>query len=208
MEADQKRKVLVAHDDPLLAAGLTAAFRGHREFDVLLRGSRLVKTADAIVADYENGVRYASTKRELETPVMIVSQEDGEAAIREALDAGVRGYLLIGSPIEVIVNSVRAMLRGGFVIDPVAASKMLRSLNAEPITKRELAVLQLLMHGLSDKQMASRLGIALGTVKCHLKRLRWKLKASNRTEAILIAQHRGLVPRVRTEPSQTTQSAW
>ncbi len=200
MAANSKVTVLIMHDNPLLSAGLAAAFRGDDEFEVIPGSTPPAASAAVVViADFDNGVRLLTAG--LTHPVMIVSHEDGEMAIRQALASGVRGYLLLGSPIASILNGARTIVRGGFVIDPFAASQMLNSLNAERLTKRELDVLGLLMRGLSDKVIASRLGAAAGTIKCHVRQLRKKLKAKSRTEAVLIAQKRGLLAR---EPSPRT----
>jgi DNA-binding NarL/FixJ family response regulator len=150
--------------------------------------------ADVVVADFDNGIKLAASVEQL-APVMIVSEEDGEAATREAFESGVSGYLQSCSSIDSIVNGVRIIANGGVVIDPVVASRVMSDLNAERLTKRELAVLSLLVQGMTDKAIATRLGNAVGTIKCHLKQLRGKLKASSRSEAIVIAQRRGLLPR-------------
>lgn len=195
MAATAKVIVLIAHDAPLLSVGLKAAFHDSEEFEVFVGDTLpLARTASIVIADFDNGVKLAATAGQL-PPVMIVSEEDGEAATREALASGVCGYLLSHSPIDAIVNGVRIVVNGGVVIDPFVAARVLSNLNAERLTKRELAILGLLVQGLTDKAIATRLGNAVGTVKCHLKHLRSKLKAGSRTEAILIAQRRGLLPR-------------
>ncbi len=195
MTTGSKVTVLIAHDSPLLAAGLAAAFRTHEDFEVIVDTAVAAHTADLVVADFDNGVKFARERTRHGLPVMIVSHEDGEAAIRQALESGVLGYLLIGSPVESIIDGARTIVRGGIVIDPYAVSKIMNSLKAEQLTKRELDVLGLLMRGLTDKQIANRLGNAVGTIKYHVKQLRNKLDASSRTEAVLIAQRRGLFPR-------------
>jgi DNA-binding NarL/FixJ family response regulator len=194
MNAHSKVTALIAHDNPLLSAGLAAVFRTGGEFEVIVNDVMPVAhAADLIVADFDNGLTLALAHRTL--PVMIVSHEDGEAAIRQALDAGVRGYLLSASPVDSIIEGARSIVRGGIVLDSFAISKVMTSLNAEQLTNRELEVLCLLTQGMTDKQIANRLGNAVGTIKYHVKQLRNKLDAGSRTEAILIAQRRGLFPR-------------
>ena len=80
------------------------------------------------------------------------------------------------------------------MIDPVVTSKVVVSLTTRELTDRELDILGLLMLGLGDKAIAKILEIALGTVKTHMKGIRAKLDAATRTEAVVIAQRRGLVP--------------
>lgn len=197
MNASPKVVVLIVHHDPLVSAGLEAAFRMHAEFEVIVGDALPVtRLVDVVVADFDNGMKLVSAQTGHELPVMIVSSEDGEASIREALAAGIRGYLLLSSPIGTVVDSARAIVGGGLIIDPYAAARMMDGLNDPQLTKRESAVLRLLVRGLSDKEMATRLGCATGTIKCHVKNLRKKLKAKSRTEAIFTAQRRGLLPRV------------
>lgn len=207
-------KVHIAHGNPLLAAGLAAAFGTCEEFEVIADTAASTCTAGVVVADFDTGVKLA-LERARPLPIMIVSHEDGEAAIRHALESGVRGYLLLESPIESVIDGARTIVRGGIVIDPVAVSKIMNSLNAERLTKRELEVLCLLTQGMTDKQIASRLGNAVGTIKYHVKQLRHKLDASSRTEAIFIAQQRGLLPRepparraTPTAPGQPVVPRW
>ena len=195
MATSPKLKVLIAHDDPLLSAGLSATFRDREEFEVIVGNTPiLVRVANVVIADFDRGVRLAAMADQV-APVMIVSAERGESPIREALESGVRGYLPSSSAIESIVNGARKVIQGGVVIDAFIASMVLNNLNSERVTKREQAVLSLLMRGLTDKAIATRLGNAVGTIKSHVKQLRKKLGANSRTEAILIAQRRGLLPR-------------
>jgi DNA-binding NarL/FixJ family response regulator len=188
--------LLVAHHDAVVSAGLEAIFRVHPEFKVMVGNSLSVaRSVDVVIADFDNGIRISVAETGRAPPVVIVASEDGEASIRQALAAGIRGYWLPGAPVQAVVDSVRVAIRGGLSIDPRASAKMLDRWNDEPLTKREVAVLGLLVRGLSDKEMASRLGCATGTIKCHLKQVRQKLKAKSRTHAIFIAQRRGLLPR-------------
>ncbi len=188
--------LLVAHHDPLVSAGLEAIFRMQQDFEVIVGDSLSVaRSVDGVVADLDNGIRISVSETGRGPPVVIVASEDGEASIRQALAAGIRGYWLPGAPVQAVIDSVLIAIHGGLSIDPRASAKMLDRWNDEPLTKREVAVLGLLVRGLSDKEIASRLGCATGTIKCHLKQLRQKLRAKSRTHAIFIAQRRGLLPR-------------
>lgn len=196
MNASAKIVALIVHNDPLVAAGLEAAFRVHADFEVIV-GDEVPapRIVDVVVADFDNGMKLVSAQTGRKLPVMIVSSEVGETPIREALSARIRGYLLLDSPIGAVVDSARAIVRGGLIIDPRAAATMMNGLNDPQMTKRELEVLRLLVRGLSDKEIAFRLGCATGTIKCHVKHLRKKLNAKSRAEAIFTAQRRGLLPR-------------
>ncbi len=75
---------------------------------------------------------------------------------------------------------------------PWVANRIVQSFAFEELTERELDVLHLMVQGLTDKDMARQLLIALGTVKSHVRSILTKLGASRRTEAAAIAQRRGL----------------
>jgi DNA-binding CsgD family transcriptional regulator len=75
----------------------------------------------------------------------------------------------------------------------VASKRMADSLSHEALTERESDVLELLCDGLSNKLIARRLNLAVGTVKAHLRGILAKLEARSRTHAVLVAVERGLV---------------
>ena len=198
-----KLKILIAHSELLVAAGLHATLMRHEDLDVTMALAPLdadsapYDHADVILADCETGIHIArsmqSSGQQTGPRVVIVTQDEREISIRRAIEGGVRGYLFLGTTPALIVQAVRNAARGGTVMDPIAASKMIDSLNGDTITRRELEVLSLVMLGSPNKIIASRLGIAVGTVKCHVKRLLAKLDARSRAEAAAIARQRGLV---------------
>ena len=206
MNAVPKLKVLVAHNEPLIAAGLQATLLHRDEFDVSttepeflaqIPAAHVDFDVDVVLADCRTGIhlaRCARSGRQTAHPrIVIITRDESEASIRCAMEAGARGYLFLGATPNAVIEAIRCAAHGGIALDPFVATKMLNSLNGESITSRELQVLGLVMRGSSDKAIASGLGIALGTVKSHVKRLLAKLEANSRTEAAAIAQRRGLV---------------
>jgi DNA-binding NarL/FixJ family response regulator len=109
------------------------------------------------------------------------------------MEAGVSGYLLVTSPLDMLLRAVRTVIDGGTALDPIVATKMRDSLKGPKLTVRELEVLQLLTEGLSDKEIARRLARSTGTVKTHVKSVLTKLNTARRTEAVAVAQRRGLL---------------
>jgi DNA-binding NarL/FixJ family response regulator len=206
MSSVPKLQVLVAHNDPLLTAGLEAMLVRDDDFIVSASASSLAdmtsvdahQPIDVILTDCKTGIRLARSSRlgrqAATCPrIVIVTQDESEVSIRRALEAGVRGYLLLGATRDSVVQAVRCAARGGIALDPIVATRMADSLKGDSITHREQDVLGLIMLGLPNKVIASRLGISVGTAKCHVKSLFAKLEANTRTEAAAIAQRRGLV---------------
>jgi DNA-binding CsgD family transcriptional regulator len=74
------------------------------------------------------------------------------------------------------------------------ASRIAESLNQETLTAREQSVLRQMTLGQSNKRIAQELGLAVGTVKVHVKSILSKLNAGNRGEAVAIARRRGILP--------------
>ena len=207
MISDVKLRVLVAHNEPLLAAGLEAALRDTNEFEVLTSAPCCLENLagdthdriDVVLSDCKTGVHFARQMRSRRRPVtgqrvVIVTQDDSETSIRHAMEAGVKGYLLQSvTTRDSVVQAVRSAARDRITLDPIAATRIADSLMGETLTDRELEVLQVVAQGLTDKVIAARLGISVGTTKCHVKRVLVKLGAATRTQAAAIAQRRGLV---------------
>lgn len=203
-----KIRVLVAHAEPLVRAGLQQAIQTCSDVETLSipDGSPLedVRLADidVVLTDCDFGTRLAQQRREGCLRVLIVTNDASEASIRGAMDAGAKGYLLLGSTLEAVAQAVRCVARGGIAIDPVAATRMLESLNGERLSQRELDVVCLLMQGHSNKAIARALGIREGTAKTHMKSIMAKLNATSRTQAVTVAQRRGIVPRAAVSAQQ------
>jgi DNA-binding NarL/FixJ family response regulator len=187
-------RVLIAHSEPLLSAGLESALRCQAEMEIVTATDAFQSYFDVALADCDTGVQLARAGCTGNHRVVIVTSDESEISIRRALEAGVRGYLLLDATPESVVQTVRRVMNGGTVFDPKAATRMLESLGHSQITKRELDVLRLLTVGLSDKAIARHLGIGVQTSKSHVRRILAKLEAGSRTQAAAIAQRRGLVP--------------
>ncbi len=185
----EKVLVRVAHQVPLIASGVAAVLSRFREFEVSPPNAS--GTADVFITDVDAGLR-ALGRGEFHR-VLIIGQDDGEAVIRKALESGARGFLLQGCSVEELTNAVRAVSRGGTAFAAAVASRIAESFASEALTRREDQVLHFMAHGLSNKEIAQRLVISLGTVKSHVKSILVKLGASRRTEAAAIAQRRGIV---------------
>lgn len=202
-------RVLVIHGDPVAQAGLSVAFGRYSDLEVqeavepmasaasmarLHRGG----VADVVVADYANGLALATAvAREgnaaASPKVIVVGGIDREWEIRRALEHGVRGYLLIGCALDELAAGVRAVHRGARHLSPQIAARLAESVSLEPLTAREEEVLRLVVEGLCNKAIGRKLGIAVGTVKSHLKSAFDKLDVESRTQAVAAVERRGLL---------------
>jgi DNA-binding NarL/FixJ family response regulator len=195
-------KVLIAHSDPLISAGLSARLREQRDFEVAVCNPESsvshstvshFPSTDIVVADYDSGLRLTGFKSAHTGRVMILTHSHSETNICNALKQGIRGYLLLGCSLEDLIQGIRSMHIGGTALDPLVASRIAERMQQQALTKREEDILGQIMLGLCNKKIASNLTLAVGTVKTYVKSILRKLDAASRTEAVAIAQRRGIL---------------
>ncbi len=190
--------VLVLHTDPVISAGLTALLRTRRDFKVLGSASRLPVgpevSPNVVIADYHSGMRLTATASDSHGQVIILTDSDSQTKICRALAQGVRGYLLLGCSLEDLVTGIRSVYEGGVAMTPRVATRIAESLRQETLTEREQSVFRQIALGQSNKRIALEYGLAVGTVKTHVKSILRKLDAGNRGEAVAIARRRGILP--------------
>lgn len=193
--------VSVAHRDPYVAAGIASLLRSHADF-VVQSGSTeddgCDDMADVLVTDYATGIRKATNaapgrRGAASNSLLVVTDESTGWHIRRAVDAGVRGYLLHDCSAQELSDAARCVAEGRRYLSRAVADQLLDNLTAAVPTARELEVLQLIAHGLANKDIGRRLGIGEGTVKTHVKALLRKLGESTRTAVIAEALRRGLI---------------
>lgn len=141
------------------------------------------------------------------TRVLVLTTFEEDQEIFSAIQAGAAGYLLKASPSERLVEAIVAVANGESVLQPSVTAKLLGEFNrlsakqerrvtqplSEPLSGRELSVLAALADGLSNKEIAQRLGITEGTVKNHMTNVLGKLGVLDRTQAALRARELGLI---------------
>ncbi len=170
-----------------MSAGLLSVLRQRDEVLVV------DNSADVIVTDYHRARSVVRRSPAGASRIVIVTQFDKEWQVRSALADGIRGYLLQSCTPDELVHALCLAGR-----DMVCLSAALRVLvDQAPVhdglTGRERDVLQLLATGSCNKTIARDLGIGVGTVKAHLKRIMRKLGATARTHAVVLAAQRGLL---------------
>jgi DNA-binding NarL/FixJ family response regulator len=144
-----------------------------------------------------------SAHRYSDSPRAAVVLSDDPSQPAQLARAGLRGWACLARDVdaEQLDLAVRSAEAGLVLLDlPLAATSLaapaavsIVSPMTEPLTARELQVLQLVAQGLPNKGIARRLGISENTAKFHVASLTGKLGASSRTEAVTIAARRGLI---------------
>ena len=133
----------------------------------------------------------------METPqarFIVLTTYDGDEDIFRALQAGAKAYLLKGMTTEDLVSTIRAVHAGKSHIPPAIAQRLAERMGTEELTPREFDVLEQIVHGRSNKEIASFLDISEATVKTHINSLLGKLGVTDRTQAATAAIQRGIVP--------------
>lgn len=218
MSATEKSiRILIADDHPVVRDGLSAVLETQTDFEVVGEAGNGRETVDLVeklqpdvvlldldmpIMDGLEALRLIMHSRP-DTKIIVFTVFDSDERILAAVQAGARGYLLKGdAPRDEIFRAVRTVYRGGALLQPVVAIKLLNRMQAfsanavpqgEELTTREQEVLELLAQGLSNKEIANRLTISERTVKFHVSAILAKLEADNRTEAVATAVQRGLV---------------
>jgi DNA-binding NarL/FixJ family response regulator len=128
-----------------------------------------------------------------EARVLILSAFDGDQDIHAALEAGAQGYVLKSATGEDLIPAIRAVASGRQWIPREVANRLKSRNTYEPLTAREIEVLNELARGRANKEIADALKISEYTAKDHLKSILAKLRVADRTQAVTAALQRGII---------------
>jgi DNA-binding NarL/FixJ family response regulator len=211
-----KIRVLIADDHAILREGIRALLNLADDIEVVgeaVDGRQAVEQArtlqpDVVLMDIAmpglGGLEATleMKKEGLRSRVLILSQYEDREYVHRLLKAGVSGYLLKKSAGAELANSIRAVARGGLVLDPEIARTAMADAGPsapaqtdpyETLTDREKQVLKLVAEGLSNKDVAEVLGISVKTAMSHREKVMEKLQLHNRTELVRFALKRGVI---------------
>jgi two-component system NarL family response regulator len=203
----QKIEVLIADDHTTFLAGLTSiidmeqdmimvaqATDGRQAVDQWRKHRPNVTLLDLRMPMLDGvGVIDEIRREDTSARIVILTTYDSDNDIYRAIKAGAKGYLLKDARREELLDCIRKVNGGETCIPQALMQKLMTGISSEPLTDREVEVLQLLAHGKSNKEIGAQLFISEFTVKGHLRGIFAKLNVISRTEAVAAASRRGLV---------------
>jgi DNA-binding NarL/FixJ family response regulator len=205
---DQAITVLLVDDHSLVRRGFRRMLEDDPEIRVIgeaADGQDAVKLATqllprVIVMDFAlpsmNGAVAARQILRItpECAILILSMHAEPAYVRTCLDAGVRGYLLKNAMDLEMVSAVKQVAAGRQVLDPrLGGFDEPEETDSPALSTRELEVLQLIVHGKSNKEIAAVLGLSANTVAVHRANIMQAIGIHNTAELVVYAIRRGLV---------------
>ena len=129
-----------------------------------------------------------------ETAVLMLSMHSEDTLVRQALDVGARGYILKNAMDLDLVNAIKRVAKGEKVLDPqVARTSALKGERGDGLTPRELDVLQRIVAGKSNKEIAAELNLSVNTVSVHRANIMDALGIHKTAELVVYAIRNGLV---------------
>ena len=169
--------------------------------DVAILDIRMPKATGIEVTRWVRG-------QQLAVGVLILTAYDDDPFVLAALQAGANGYVLKTAEADEIVAAVRAVHKGQSALDSVIAQKLMAHLadtvqpvkTVEPLTLRELEVLELVARGFTNRSIGRMLSISDRTVQGHLANIFAKLQVNSRTEAVTKGLQLGLIHLPREMP--------
>jgi len=200
-------RILTVDDHPLIRAGLAAFLKTESGIEVIAEagnGEEAIERyrelrPDVVLMDLSMPLMdgLAATRAIIDefpdARVIVLTTYDGDEDIHRALEAGARGYLVKDMLVDEVMEVVRAVHQGRRGIPHAVAAKLAEHTPRIPLTSRETEVLSLVAKGLSNGEVAGRIGRTEGTVKVHLKNILQKLGVDDRTEAVTTALRRGFI---------------
>jgi two-component system response regulator DesR len=194
-------RIVIAEDQRMLLGALGSLLNLEDDMEVVgqARNGEEVLTLvhnfqpDICIMDIEmpgkSGLEAAEELKGKDCKVIILTTFARSGYFQRALKAGVSGYLLKDSPSEELANSIRSIISGRRVYAPELMDDVYSEEN--PLTEREMDVLELVADGKNTKEIASQLCITIGTVRNYISTIMDKLGVSNRIEAITHSKEKG-----------------
>jgi DNA-binding NarL/FixJ family response regulator len=203
----EKIRILVAEDHLVARVGVTTIVSMQPDMEVVAEASNGQQAVE-FYRQYRPDVALLDLRMPVMTGVeaaMAIRKEDpharmialttygGDEDIRRALAAGVQAYLTKDVLHDELLKAIRAVYAGQTYLPAAVAAALAAQMPRPDLSAREVQVLELIVQGLANKQIAYSLGIAEHTVKNHVKSILSKLSVQDRTQAATAAIQRGII---------------
>jgi DNA-binding NarL/FixJ family response regulator len=200
-------RVMLADDHPIVCLGLATMIDSQPDMKVVAQASN-GRQAIELFAKHRPDVTLIDLRMPEQSGVdairairathpaavfIVLTTYQGDEDIHKAMKAGAQGYLLKGMPHDDLLDAIRRVHSGVQYLPPSVRDTLANRLPSSELSPREQQILELIVKGLSNKQIADRLGITEGTVKWHVNAILGRLNVSDRTQAAVAALNRGIV---------------
>jgi DNA-binding NarL/FixJ family response regulator len=204
-------RVVIGDDHPAIVAAVSRFLESEEGIELVGSASdgaaaeRLIAERNPNVAILDvrmpqsGGIEIARrlTAAKSPTAVVLYTAFPDRALLLEALDAGVRGFLLKEAPLVDLLRAITMVAEGGTYVDPKLAPHLIAGTEASErvttLTKREREILRLLADGMRNDAIATQLHLSSHTVRTHITKAMTKLEADTRTQAVASALRQSLI---------------
>jgi DNA-binding NarL/FixJ family response regulator len=200
-------RVLCVDDHPLVRKGIASILATEKDVKLVAEGANGreavmlfekhrpdVTLMDLRMPEMDGIGAVMQIRRQFpEARIIALTSYDGDQDIQRALEAGVRGYLLKEMVHTEVLRAIRVVHAGQKLMPTEVVERLAEYFPPVALTGREVEVLGCVATGMSNKEIAEKLGTADGTVKIHVQNILAKLGASDRTHAVTIAVQRGIL---------------
>ncbi len=207
-------RILIVEDDPLMQLGLEQSLQEHEQITIvglaedgyLGVSMALDLKPDVVVMDIGlprlDGIAATQQikKAAPEIRVVMLTSHTTETEIIAALSSGADAYCIKGTSIDRLIAAIAAAQEGATYLDPQIARKVVEHLkppvvpgNLGQLSQRELEVLKLMVEGMSNPEIATKLYLSPNTIKTHVRGIMNKLAVDDRVQAAVVALRAGLV---------------
>lgn len=199
--------ILIVDDHPMLREGVAAVLGGEPDMTVLGEakdGAEAVAQfkalkPDVVLMDLQmpgmDGVAAITAIREISpnARIVVLTTYAGDVQALRALRAGASGYLLKSSVRRELIETIRTVHAGRRHLHPEIAQGIALNAIGEPLSEREIHVLERVARGQANKEIARALSLSEDTVKGHLRSIFTKLDVNDRTQAVTVGHQRGII---------------
>jgi DNA-binding NarL/FixJ family response regulator len=200
-------QIMIVDDHVAMRIGLSSMLGTQKDLEVIgsassgqeLLGMLEQQMPDILLVDLRmhlmDGIELLQKVRLLGYPLraIVLSSYETDEDVYKAVKAGAQGYLLKDSSEQELTNAILAVHCGGSYFPQHIASRLADRMRRTSLSLREHEVLKMIAKGLTNRQIATGLGISNNTVRCHVANITAKLEVADRTEAVTVAIEHGVL---------------